>query len=426
MANDRSRTEVEPSRGTSRRKFLATAAASGAGLLAAPAVAAAQSSDNLPPDVPVWTRVQGRGLVSPPYGQPSPFEQNVVRVLPAAPNPFPTASRTPLQNLKGTITPNGLFFERHHAGVPAIEPREHRLMIHGLVDRPLMFTVEELMRLPSVSRICFIECSGNSAAEWVKPTGRTPQEVHGLVSNAEWTGVQLSVLLREAGVQPAARWLLCEGADAAAMTRSVPIEKALKDAMVVYAQNGEMLRPEQGYPIRLLLPGYEGNMNIKWLRRIKLGTAPWHTREETSAYTDVMPDGKARQFTFDMDAKSCILSPSGGQRLGKHGYHEIYGVAWTGRGRITAVEVSTNGGATWQRARLQEPVLPLALTAFRCDWHWTGEPALLQSRAIDETGYVQPTRAALVGVRGTASFYHYNAIQSWKVEAGGEVSNVHA
>jgi sulfane dehydrogenase subunit SoxC len=416
----------EHPRRKSRRRFLAQAAASGAGLIAAPAASLAQTGSNLPPNVPVWTRVQGRGFLSPPYGLPSPFEKNVVRMLPAAPNPFPTASRTPLQNLRGTITPNGLFFERHHAGVPAIDPREHRLMIHGLVERPLMFTMDDLMRLPSVNRIHFVECSGNSAAEWAKPTGRTPQEIHGLLSNAEWTGVQLSVLLREVGVQPSAKWLLCEGADAAAMTRSVPIEKAMADAMVVYAQNGEMLRPEQGYPLRLLLPGYEGNMNIKWLRRIKLGTAPWHTREETSAYTDVMPDGKARQFTFDMDAKSCILSPSGGQRLGRQGYHEIYGVAWTGRGRISAVEVSTDGGATWQRARLQGPVLPRALTAFRLDWHWNGQPGILQSRAIDESGYVQPTRAQLVAVRGVASFYHYNGIQSWRVEAGGEVTNVHA
>jgi sulfane dehydrogenase subunit SoxC len=210
------------------------------------------------------------------------------------------------------------------------------------------------------------------------------------------------------------------------MTRSVPIEKALADAMIVYAQNGERLRPEQGYPLRLLLPGFEGNMNIKWLRRIKLGMEPWQTREETSTYTDLMPDGTARQFTFDMDAKSCILSPSGSQRLGKHGYHEIYGVAWTGRGRITAVEVSSDAGATWRRARLQEPVLSRAVTAFRADWHWNGEPATLQSRAIDETGYVQPSHAQLVAVRGTNSNYHYNGIQSWKVEAGGEVSNVHA
>lgn len=424
MADDNNDIDPRSLARKSRRKFLARAGASTAGALAAPAVALAQGGGNRPLDVPEWTRVQGRGFLNPPYGLPSPFEKGVVRVLPSAPNPFPTATRTPLQSLKGTITPNGLFFERHHAGVPMIDPREHRLVIHGLVDRPLMFTMEELMRLPSVSRIHFIECSGNSAAEWTKAAGRTAQEIHGLIGNAEWTGVPLAVLLREVGVQPQAKWLLCEGADAAAMTRSVPLDKALDDAMVAYAQNGEMLRPEQGYPLRLLLPGYEGNMNIKWLRRIKLGTQPWHTREETSAYTDVMPDGTARQFTFLMDAKSCILSPSGGQRLGKPGYHEIYGVAWSGRGAIRAVEVSTDAGRTWMRARLQEPALARAVTAFRADWHWDGKPAVLQSRAIDETGYVQPTRAQLVAARGTASFYHYNGIQSWNIDGKGEVTNV--
>ncbi|MGE5093699.1 MAG: sulfite dehydrogenase [Betaproteobacteria bacterium] len=426
MNDDKDDIDPQPLAHASRRGFLARMGAATAGAIAAPAAALAQDAKNLPPHVPEWTKAQGRGFLTPPYGLPSPFEKGVVRVLPSAPGPFPTATRTPLQNLKGTITPNGLFFERHHAGVPMIDPREHRLMVHGLVDRPLVFTMEELVRLPAVSRIHFIECSGNSAAEWTKASGRTAQEVHGLLSNAEWTGVPLAVLLHEAGVQPAARWLLCEGADAAAMTRSVPIEKAMDDAIVAYAQNGEMLRPEQGYPLRLLLPGYEGNMNIKWLRRIKLGTEPWHTREETSAYTDVMPDGTARQFTFLMDAKSCILSPSGGQRLGKPGYHEICGVAWSGRGRIAGVEVSVDGGRTWKRARLQEPVLARALTAFRADWHWDGNPAILQSRAIDETGYVQPTRSQLVAVRGTASFYHYNGIQSWSIDAKGEVTNVHA
>ena len=409
----------------SRRKFLTHAGATAVGAVAAPA-AIADVSQNLPPNVPEWTRTPGRPFLSPAYGLPSPFEKDVVRVLPKPPAAFPTATRTPLQELKGSITPNGLFFERHHANVPMIDPRDHRLMIHGLVERPLVFTVEELMRLPAVNQIHFVECSGNSAAEYNKPTGKTAQEIHGLLSNAEWTGVMLSVLLREAGARPEAKWLLCEGADAAAMTRSVPIEKALDDAMVVYAQNGEALRPEQGYPLRLLLPGFEGNMNIKWLRRIKLGTEPWQTREETSAYTDVMPDGKARQFTFVMDAKSCILAPSGGQKLGRHGYHEIYGVAWSGRGKIKAVEVSTDAGRSWQRARLQEPVLSKAVTAFRIDWNWDGKPCVLQSRAIDETGYVQPTRKELVAVRGTAYNYHYNAIQSWNIAATGEVTNVHA
>ncbi len=423
----RSKHPPAPTRADERRTFLARAGAAAAGALAAdPAARAVEPGANLPPHVPEWSRTQGRPFLSPPYGLPSPHEKHVVRVLPAAPNPFPTATRTPLQDLKGTITPNGLFFERHHAGVPMIDPREHRLMIHGLVERPLVFDMETLKRFPSVSRIAFIECSGNSSAEWVRATGRTAQEVHGLLSNAEWTGVRVSTLLREAGVRAEGTWVLAEGADGASMTRSVPMAKMMDDALVVYAQNGEMLRPEQGYPVRLLVPGYEGNMNVKWLRRLKVGEAPWYSREETSTYTDVMPDGKARAFTFAMDAKSCILSPSGGHKLAAQGYHEIYGVAWSGRGRITAVEISTDAGASWRRARLQDPVLPCALTAFRADWSWDGTPATLQSRAIDETGYVQPTRGKLVAVRGTASLYHYNGIQSWKIAANGEVTNVHA
>lgn len=410
----------EGSRKLTRRRFLA---ATGGALVAG---GAAATGENLPPQVPAWTRTPGRGFVSPPYGLPSPHEKGVVRVLPGAPNPFPTASRTPLQSLRGTITPNGLFFERHHAGVPDIEPKDHRLMLHGLVDRPLVFTMDELMRLPSVNRVHFLECSGNSAAEWLRPTGRTAQEIHGLLSAAEWTGVPLKVLLGEVGVRREARWLLAEGADAAAMTRSVPMDKAMDDALVVYAQNGERLRPEQGYPVRLLLPGFEGNMSVKWLRRLKAAAEPFQTREETGAYTDVMPDGKARQFTFAMDAKSVILSPSGGQALGAHGYHEIVGLAWTGRGRIVRVDVSVDGGFHWKPARLQEPVLSRALTMFRLDWNWDGRPATLQSRAVDETGYVQPTRAQLVAARGTQSFYHYNGIQSWRVSDLGEVSHVHA
>ena len=371
-----------------RRKFLAQAAAAAAGTVAAKSATAADAPSNLPPNVPEWMKTQGRAFLSPPYGLPSPHEKHVVRVLPAGNNPFPTATRTPLQDLVGTMTPNGLFFERHHAGVPMIDPKEHRLMVHGLVDRPLIFTMDDVMRFPQMTRTCFIECSGNSAAEWFRPTGKTAQEVHGLLSQAEWTGVKLSTILAECGVKPEATWLLAEGADAAAMTRSVPMKKVMDDAFLAYAQNGEKLRPEQGYPLRLMLPGWEGNTHIKWLRRLKLDTMPFQTREETSAYTDLMPDGKARQFTFEMDPKSVILSPSGGQKLAKPGYTEIRGVAWTGRGKIARVEVSTDGGKTWQAARLQEPVQALQITAFRLDWHWDGKPAILQSRAIDETGFV--------------------------------------
>jgi len=413
----------------SRRSILRRSAVlPAAGLaLAGGGAAAQQKASNLPPNVPEWMTQQGRGFISPPYGLPSPYEKNVVRVLPGGPpNPFPTGARSPLQNLHGIITPNGLFFERHHAGVPMIDPDQHRLIVHGLVERPLMLDMNDIVRFPSVSKIHFLECSGNSSAQYAGPSGKTAQEIHGLVSCGEWTGVKLSTVLSEAGVRPSGKWILAEGADAAAMTRSIPMEMAMDEAILAYAQNGEMLRPEQGYPLRLFLPGIEGNMNIKWLRRLKVGDQPFYTREETSKYTDLRPDGSSYEFTFLMDVKSVILSPSGGQKLARGAFHEITGIAWSGHGRIKAVDVSVDGGRTWREAVLQEPVLSKALTRFRLPWRWDGTPVTLQSRAIDEEGNVQPTRKMLLDKRNANYIYHYNAIQSWRVAASGEVSNVHA
>jgi sulfane dehydrogenase subunit SoxC len=295
-----------------------------------------------------------------------------------------------------------------------------------MVERPLVLSMDDIVRLPSVSRIHFLECSGNTLTEWKAPKEKTVQGTHGLLSCAEWTGVPLSVIADQVGLRTGVKWMLAEGADAAVMDRSIPLAKVLDDALLVYSQNGERLRPEQGYPLRLLLPGYEGNMSIKWLRRLKFSDAPFHTREETSKYSDLMPDGKARQFTFDMEAKSVITSPSGGMRMGAPGFREVRGLAWSGRGRISRVDVSADGGRTWQQARLQSPVLPKCLTRFSLMWNWQGGPAILQSRCIDETGYVQPTLAELVAVRGVNSVYHLNAIQSWGVAQNGEVSNVHA
>lgn len=409
-----------------RRKFLraSAAAASGAASFGTlPRFAASQSGSALPPTVPPWMKQQGAPVLSPPYGVPSPFESGVVRRL-RAKTPTATAASTcaPLGDLHGIVTPNGLHFERHHAGVPAIDPDQHRLIVHGLVQRPLVFTMNDLMRFPSVSRLHFLECSGNSL--WTGGTPRsTVQDTHGLLSCCEWTGVPLSIVLQEAGLQPNALWVLAEGADAAALSRSVPIAKALDDALLAYAQNGERLRPEQGYPLRLFLPGYEGNASVKWLRRLKVGDQPFETREETSKYTDLMPDGTARQFTFVMEAKSVITFPSGGQQLRDHGFCQISGFAWSGRGRISRVDVSTDGGMTWQHSELQEPVLSKCLTRFRLPWSWDGRPARLQSRAIDETGYVQPSRSELVDVRGLNSYYHCNAIQEWQVSAEGAVAN---
>lgn len=396
------------------------------GGLWAPSALRAQDS-NLPPNTPAWMKSQGDPILSPPYGLPSKFEEDVIRrPTDLTPTNLSSWSFTPLQDLHGIITPNGLVFERHHGGVPAIDPDQHRLMIHGLVDRPLIFTMDDLIRFPAVSWIRFLECSGNTLTEWKSPREKTVQYSHGLLSCCEWTGVPLATLLQEVGVNPGASWVLAEGADAAAMTRSIPIEKAWEDALVCYAQNGEMLRPEQGYPLRLLLPGYEGNTQIKWLRRLEIGDAPYMTREETSKYTDLMPDGAARKFSLIMEAKSVITQPSGGQQVREKGFHEIRGLAWSGYGRIRRVDVSTDGGRTWRQAELDEPVLPRCLTRFRIPWEWDGGPAILQSRAIDDSGYVQPTLDQLREVRGVNSVYHYNAIQSWSVAENGEVTNVHA
>lgn len=416
---ERTPSQDKTSHSVSRRSLLAGAAA-----LAGAAVAQAALS-------PLTTSTAAAPLPQPGAGDPAkipgrppkPYGQRAAFEL-AQRQAGPIGSLTPLEQLHGVITPSALHFERHHNGVPVIEPARHRLLVHGLVERQMVFTVEELKRFPSVSRLAFIECSGNSGGEWDAPAGRTAQETHGLLSTSEWTGVPLATVLREAGRKPEATWMLAEGSDAAAMTRSIPLMAVLDEALLCYAQNGEALRPEQGYPLRLLLPGWEGNTNVKWLRRLKFSTAPFMTREETSHYTDLMPDGTARQFTFVMEAKSVITRPSGGQRIAP-GFTEIRGLAWSGRGRVAGVEVSADGGATWQPAALQEPVLPKCATTFRLPWRWDGKDAILQSRCTDETGYVQPSRQALIAVRGKNSRYHYNAIQSWLVKPDGTIHNVH-
>ena len=374
------------------------------------------------------------GTLPRPYGERSPFrkESRLGGAGPGAahgwganaPNNF--NSLTPLQELHGILTPSSLHFERHHNGVPTIDPSRHRLLIHGLVERPVLFTIADVERLPSTSRIAFLECSGNTWDGWREAQDVGVQHTHGLMSTSEWTGVKLSTLLESAGIRREAKWILAEGSDAAGLDRSVPLtDEVLNEAMICYGQNGEALRPEQGYPLRLLLPGFEGNINVKWLRRLKLGPAPFMTRWETAKYTDLMPDGKAYQFSLVMEAKSVITYPSGQQRI-QPGFHEISGLAWSGRGRVKQVEVSVDGGLAWQAARLLEPILPKCHTRFRLPWRWSGQEAVLQSRCVDETGYIQPTRQALVKVRGTSSLYHYNGIQSWKVETDGRVRNIYA
>jgi sulfane dehydrogenase subunit SoxC len=397
----------------SRRWFL------GAGGVVTAALAACRSKA---PAVPALEpRALGTGIS--PYGSRSRFDK-ATRFFRPTPIPEEASSRTPLQDGYGIITPSSLHFERHHGGVPDIDPAIHTLTMHGLVDRPSVFTVDDIKRLPSVSRVYFLECSGNSGSEWRGGRGEIDvQRAHGLTSCSEWTGVRLSTLLTECGVQPAGSWLLGEGADACKLARSVPMAKAMLDALVVYAQNGEPLRPEQGYPLRLIVPGWEGNINVKWLRRIKVMDQPAMTRWETSKYTDLMPDGTARQFTFDMDAKSVITRPSGGQTLGGPGVYEVTGLAWSGRGAIARVDVTADGGRTWARADLQEPVLPRAHTRFRWTWRWDGRDAQLASRCTDDTGYEQPPLPLLISLRGMNSGYHNNGIQVWTIAGSGRITN---
>ncbi len=406
------RPDEEPAAAINRRAFVA----GGASLLAMSAadllVRAATAGEAGLPDP---MRVPGTN--PRPYGERSPFEIS-------SRSTGASHSLTPLQSLHGIITPSSLHFERHHNGVPAIDPTHHRLLIHGLVHRPWIFTVEEIKRLPSVSRLLFIECSGNTRDGWRPAQDLTVQHTHGLLSTSEWTGVPLANLLDTAGLRPDANWVLAEGSDAAGMARSVPLnDDVLREALVCYGQNGEALRPEQGYPLRLLVPGYEGNVQVKWLRRLKVGAGPFMTRWETSKYTDLMPDGTAYQFSLVMEAKSVITNPSGGQRL-TPGAHEIRGLAWSGRGRIARVEVSVDAGRTWQSARLEEPVLPKCPARFHVPWAWTGQDTIVQSRCVDNTGYRQPSRGELLAVRGNHSSYHYNGIQSWRIDRDGRVWNV--
>ena len=406
----------------SRRIFLETA-------LVAGAVGAGMSSASAEPlAVQPWMKVPGAGFAG--YGQPSRFEDKVVRLIPPPPNPATQGvgtARTPLHLLDGIITPSGLHFERSHSGIPDIDPDQHRLVIHGLVKRPLVFTLDALHAIRMHSRIAFIECAGNSQAlnaPQAQPLGMAA--IHGMFGCSEWTGVKLSTLLDEAGVDPSARWVIAEGADSAAMSRSIPLAKAMDDALVCLYQNGERVRPSNGYPLRLLVPGFEGNMNVKWLRRLKLTTEPAMTKDETSKYTILLKDEKAWQFVFPMEVKSVITRPAPGIALKGPGFYEISGLAWSGNGSIRQVDVSADGGQSWAPAALQGPILPKAPVRFRAAWQWNGGPAVLQSRATDDTGMVQPTRAQFAAERGLRGVYHYNAIASWRIDEKGEASNVYA
>ena len=426
MTHDRSRTAPAPNaqKPVDRRRFLTGGLAAGAALAAGSARAG--NSENLAPNVADWSRYLGASVEDAPYGSPSTFEADVVRrnVRWLTATPESSVNFTPLHALEGIVTPNGLCFERHHGGVAEIDPADHQLMIHGLVERPLIFTMTDLKRFPRISRFYFLECAANGGMEWRGAQLNSCQFAHGMVHCVQYTGITLRTLLEAAGVKPKAKWLLAEGADSAGMTRSIPLDKALDDCMVAFSMNGEALRPEQGYPLRLVVPGFEGNMWVKWLRRIEVGDQPWHTREETSKYTDLLADGRARRFTWAMDAKSVITSPCPENPVLHRGPNVITGLAWSGRGRIDRVDVSLDGGRNWTAARLEGPVLPMCLTRFYSEWTWNGESVLLESRALDETGYAQPTVTELRNVRGTNSIYHNNRIQTWLVNPSGEVENV--
>jgi len=412
-----------PGDGLSRRGFIRKSAN---GLAAALAAGSALRTGVARSEAPASWRVPGSGFSN--YGQAPKPPLGPIRWISAdSAVPGNGVSWTPLHELEGMITPNGLHFERHHNGVPDIDPSTWQLMLYGLVDRPLVFDLQAMHRYPMTSKIAFIECGGNSNSLWHShPTQSPAGYAHGLLSCSEWTGVPLSLLLAESGLQPAAKWLVADGLDAAGVSVSIPLAKALDDTLVALYQNGEPVRPENGFPARLLVPGWEGITHVKWLRSLQLTAQPLMSRFDTVSYTDLLKDGSAERFSFEMGVKSLLTRPSAGQKLDRPGYYELSGLAWTGNGAVARVEVSTDGGRTWTDAALQEPVLDKALTRFRAPWRWNGGQAILQSRAWDAFGRVQPQRAELLERKGSNAYYHYNAIVSWSVDADGRVGHVYA
>jgi sulfane dehydrogenase subunit SoxC len=421
---------------TDRRRFLKNGAALaglavGASAAALPAAAAAE---------PPLEKVDELHL----YGERSHFVttvrngsiNNPERRLKDEPVAF--GLRSPLQDSVGMITPSSLHFTISHGFEPPdIDPKEHQLLIHGMVDRPLIFSVDEIKRLPFVTRFHFVECHGNSSPRGPGGDARiaadaTPQETHGFTSCSQWTGVLLSTLLKEAGVQKAATWMIAEGADEPKHSKSIPIGKGFDDALVAYGQNGEPVRPEQGFPLRLIVPGWQGINNVKWLRRIALVDEPYMAMMETSRYPSMRLDGKSRWFEFELGPKSVITRPAGGYKMPGPGFHEITGLAWSGAGAVKRVEVSTDGGKTWKDAQLHDPIARKSHTRFSCPWTWDGSETVLQSRCTDEKGTVQPTMVEVAKLwNANVDFLlktqqvvgDFNAIQPWKVNRDGSVQN---
>ena len=410
----------------SRRAFLSGAAAVGAGVVTSSA-ARAQTAAPLIVESQDWAQSFGDGVDATPYGLPIEYEGDVIRrnVEWLTADTVSSINFTPIHALDGTITPQGCAFERHHSGAIDLKKSDYRLMINGLVDTPLVFTYEDLERFPRENHVYFCECAANTGMEWAGAQLNGAQFTHGMIHNMEYTGVPLRLLLQEAGYDTTGKWVFVEGADASSNGRSIPMEKALDDVLVAFKANGEALRKEHGYPVRLVVPGWEGNMWVKWIRRIEVTNEPVESREETSKYTDTLEDGTSRKWTWAMDAKSVVTSPSPQAPI-THGKGPlvITGLAWSGNGAITRVDVSRDGGKTWETARLAKPGEKMALTRFYLDVDWDGSEMLLQSRAMDETGYVQPTKAQLREVRGLNSIYHNNCIQTWWVRENGEAENV--
>jgi len=408
-----------------RRLFMRTLALAAGTATAATGVSFAEPVSEGQPE---WMLVPG--ATTQDYGTPSRFELDRTRRLLSpvqSSKGRSTAARTPHHLMHGTITPGGLHFEVNHHGIPDIDPDRHELIIHGMVRQPIKLSLDAIANYPTESHHYFLECSGNSGILWAdEPITANLDLTHGLLSGSEWSGVPLATLLDEAGLQPDAKWLIAAGGDSGSMSRSIPLDKALDDSLIVLYQNGERLRPGQGYPMRLFNPGFEGNTSIKWIHSIRVTDKPAMTRFETSTYTDLMPDGIALQFSLGMDVKSVITRPSNANSLPKKGVYEVTGLAWSGNGRITSVEVSADGGKTWADAALQAPVMPKMLTRFRIPWQWQGGPAVLQSRAVDETGRVQPTRTELLGARGNKGRYHFNGIHSWGIGEDGSIKHVYA
>jgi sulfane dehydrogenase subunit SoxC len=415
-----------------RRDFLRGAfAAAAAGVAAGGALAQPQAPADGDPNIlnlPEHSKGLGQPVVTDGYGKPSKFERNVQRRQSPGLTQTTQASVSfaPLQSLFGIVTPSGLHFERHHQGWWDIDPSKHRFMVNGLVKTPKVFTMDELMRLPTVSRFHFIECGANTGMEWGNVAVPTCQYTHGMISCSEFTGVPLITLLEMAGADlRKGKFVLAEGADGSSMTRTIPMSLVTSgEVFVAFGQNGEMLRPENGYPLRLVVPGVQGVSWVKYLRRIEVGDQPYAAKDEVLHYVDLMPDGLHRQYTSIQECKSVVTTPSGGQVLLDKGFYNITGLAWSGRGKVKKVDVSVDGGRSWRQARLEGPVMSKCLTRFNLDWVWDGRPAIVQSRATDETGYVQPSYKQLRAVRGTRSIYHNNSIQSWLVQESGEVKNV--